>query len=118
MVLLLSRNMLLLVVVFTLCVLLVNMVKHNIVQHIKLARGKLLFKHYILELFLKGISSSSTNMNPLFVVVFLILVVKNVLRRNIVVVQFSLMWLAVLLEHIINPFLRVSNTLRSKHVLE
>ena len=41
-------------------------------------------------------------MNPLFAVVFLILVIKNFLRRNIVVVQFSLVQLAILLEHIIN----------------
>ena len=104
MVLLLSRKVLLLVVVlvFIFSVLLASLVKHDVVQFIRLKSGNL-FKHFVLEIFLQGSSSSLDNTNLLFAIVCLTLVVKNVLRGNIVVVPLSLMWLMVLQEHIINP---------------
>ena len=101
MMLLLSRNIILLVVMLILCIILVNVVKHYVVRLIK-REGENSSRHFVLKLSLQGSSYSQFNVNPLFVVVFLILVIKNKLRRNIVVEQFLLKQLVVLFKHIIN----------------
>ena len=101
MMLLLSRNIILLVVILILCIILVNVVKHYVFRLIKREEENS-SRHIVLKFSLQGSSYSQFNVNPLFVVVFLILMIKNKLRRNIVVEQFLLKQLVVLFKHIIN----------------